>query len=165
MCGKNEYLYTSGTDKFLSCCSNGCWCWNVISIGTWAWWCKILEKKESWKVSINERYLYDFLFLPVELIYITAVTLYMGLSRQNQSPQNGPTGLILAKKTWQKWSPGPLLLPKSVWPDQFWQPKLAPLANFGPPCQFWSPRGTDFGKKSSAKISPPSLLFPIVATL
>ena len=25
--------------------------------------------------------------------------------------------------------------PKSVWPDQFWQPKLVPLANFGPPSE------------------------------
>ena len=47
-------------------------------------------------------------------------------------------------------------LPKSVRPDQFWQPKLVP------PCQFRSPRGTDFGKKLSAKISPPSLIFPIL---
>ena len=25
--------------------------------------------------------------------------------------------------------------PKSVRPDQFWQSKLVPLANFGPPCE------------------------------
>ena len=24
---------------------------------------------------------------------------------------------------------------KSIQPDQFWQPKLVPLINFGPPCE------------------------------
>ena len=70
--------------------------------------------------------------------------------------------------------------PKSVRPDRFWQKKcqkwsprttfaakISPAgpilaAKIGPPCQFRSPRGTDFGKKLSAKISPPSLLFPIL---
>ena len=45
----------------------------------------------------------------------------------------GLAGPILAENFAKIGPPGPLLLPKSVRPDQFWQPKLVPLANFGPP--------------------------------
>ena len=54
-------------------------------------------------------------------------------------PKIGPAGLILAEKPAKTDPPGPLLLPK-------W----SPLAKISPP---W---GTDFGKKLSAKIGPPS---------
>ena len=80
----------------------------------------------------------------------------IGLSHQNRSPQSQSGRTDFGKKSAKSGPPGPLLLPKSVWLDQFWQPKLVP------PCQFRSPRGTDFGKKLSAKTSPPSLLFPIL---
>ena len=42
-------------------------------------------------------------------------------------PKVGPAGPILAEKFAKIGPPGPLLLPKSVRPDQFWQPKLVPL--------------------------------------
>ena len=45
----------------------------------------------------------------------------------------GPAEPILAKKPSKSSPPVPLLLPKSVRPDQFWQPKLVPFASFGPP--------------------------------
>ena len=43
-------------------------------------------------------------------------------------PKVGPAG-----KVCQNWSPRTTFAAKSVRPDQFWQPKLVPLANFGPP--------------------------------
>ena len=42
-------------------------------------------------------------------------------------PKNRSGRTDFGEKPYQKWSPGPLLLPKSVQPDQFWQPKLVPL--------------------------------------
>ena len=41
------------------------------------------------------------------------------LSRQNRSGRTN-----FGRTVCQNWSPGPLLLSKSVLPDQFWQPKL-----------------------------------------
>ena len=66
--------------------------------------------------------------------YFLKVTDVLGLSHWNRSPLKiGPVRPILAENLCQKWSSGPLLLPKLIWLDQFWQPKLVPL------CQFWSP--------------------------
>ena len=42
-------------------------------------------------------------------------------------PRIGPAGPIFAENFAKIGPPGPLLLPKSVWPDQFWQPKLQKL--------------------------------------
>ena len=60
--------------------------------------------------------------------------------------------------------------PAKVVPWTTFAAKIGPAgpilaAKIGLPCQFWSPRGTDFGKKLSAKIGPPSLLLPTLATL
>ena len=57
---------------------------------------------------------------------------YRPVTPKSVPPKIGPAGPILAKKPAKSGPPGPLLLPKSVRPDQFWQPKLVPLANFGP---------------------------------
>ena len=53
------------------------------------------------------------------------------LSRQNWSPIKS-VWTDFGRKFCQNWFPGLLLLPKSVQPGKFWQPKLVPLANFGP---------------------------------
>ena len=47
-------------------------------------------------------------------------------------PKIGLAGPILAEKFSKSGPAGPILLPKSVQLDQFWQPKLVPFANFGP---------------------------------
>ena len=47
----------------------------------------------------------------------------------------GSAGLILAKKLAKTGPSGPLLLSKLVQLDDFWQPKLVPLTNFGLPCE------------------------------
>ena len=52
---------------------------------------------------------------------------------QSVLPKTGPARPILAENFAKIGPPGPLLLPKSVRPDQLWQPKPIPL------CQFWSP--------------------------
>ena len=71
-------------------------------------------------------------------------------------PQNWSGWTDFGKKTCQEWSHGPLLLPKSVRPDQFWLPKLVPLANFGPL------GGLILARSYLPKSFPPSLLFPIL---
>ena len=56
-------------------------------------------------------------------------------------PKIGPAGLILAEKPAKTGPPGPLLLPKLVWPDRFWLPKMVPF------CQNQSPMGDRFWQK------------------